>query len=195
MARLEPLPHDEWSPDLTSFIAEFRTSVIGDKAKESGGPQSGVNLLGTLALSPELTKPFLTFNGHFLYGTSLSARQRELIVLRVAVLRHCQYEWAQHRLLAREAGVTAEEIAQVIEGPDGSGWTPIEAALLRSVDELIGKGLVSDETWKVLAAEFDVPQLMDVVFTVGTYEMVAFAIRSFGVELEPDLAATLADGQ
>jgi hypothetical protein len=50
---------------------------------------------------------------------------------------------------------------------------------------------VGDETWSVLAGEFDARQLMDVIFTVGTYEMVAFALRSFAVEPEPDLGPYL----
>jgi hypothetical protein len=35
-----------------------------------------------------------------------------------------------------------------------------------------------------LAGELDDQQLMDVVFTVGAYEVLAMAFRSFGVELD-----------
>ena len=47
--------------------------------------------------------------------------------------------------------------------------------------------MVSDATWQTLATEFDDQQLMDLVFTVGAYEMLAMAFRSFGVELDEDL--------
>ena len=43
--------------------------------------------------------------------------------------------------------------------------------MLRAVDELIGDAMVSDATWQTLAAEFDDQQLMDLVFTVGAYEV------------------------
>jgi 4-carboxymuconolactone decarboxylase len=46
---------------------------------------------------------------------------------------------------------------------------------------------VADETWAVLAAELDEQQLMDLVFTVGAYDLLAMAMRSFGVELDEDL--------
>jgi len=39
----------------------------------------------------------------------------------------------------------------------------------------------------VLAGELDDQQLMDLVFTVGAYEVVAMACRSFGIELDDDL--------
>ncbi|CAI7974043.1 MULTISPECIES: carboxymuconolactone decarboxylase family protein [unclassified Parafrankia] len=193
MSRLTPLPRDEWPTDLTTFIADFRATVIGDTG--SAGGQSGANLLGTLARYPALTIAFLRFNGHALYGTSLTARQRELIVLRVASLRQADYEWAQHVVLAEAAGLRDDEIARVTEGPDAAGWAPLESALLRAADELIADGSVGDQTWKTLSSELDEHQLMDVVFTVGTYEMVAFALRSFGVEAEDDLLPYLRRGR
>jgi 4-carboxymuconolactone decarboxylase len=148
----------------------------------------GLNVLGTLARHPELARAFHTFNGHILFGTTLSARQRELLVLRVATLRRCEYEWVQHLVLARDAGLSDDEVARAAEGPDAEGWEPLEAALLRAVDELLADGAVADATWAVLADGLDRQQLMDVVFTVGAYDVVAMAFRSFGVALDDDLA-------
>jgi AhpD family alkylhydroperoxidase len=187
MPRISPIAPAEWSPDLSKFILDFRTAVIGDRAAEGGGGPSGANLLGTLARSPALTMAFLAFNGHVLYGTTLSARQRELLVLRVAHRRNCDYEWAQHVMLAKDAGFEDEEISRIIEGPDAPGWSMLEASMLRAVDELIANAKVSSDTWKILAREFSDQQLLDLVFTVGTYEMVACALGSFEIEPEPDL--------
>ncbi len=189
MARIPPVPQAEWSADMTEFIAGFRTSVIGGKPSE--GNQSGSNLLGTLAAYPALTKPFLTFNRHLLAGNTLSARHRELIILRVAHLRRCDYEWAQHAILAARAGIAAEEIARVAGELEASQWKPLELSLLRAVGELLTEGTVLDDTWSELAPEFGREQLMDLVFTVGTYAMVAMALRSFGVEPESELAPHL----
>ena len=46
---------------------------------------------------------------------------------------------------------------------------------------------MSDATWEALAGELDEQQLMDLVFTVGAYEILALAFRSFGIELDDDL--------
>ena len=56
-----------------------------------------------------------------------------------------------------------------------------------AVDELVRNAMVSDETWAVLASELDAQQLMDLVFTVGAYDVLAMALRSFGVALDDDL--------
>jgi hypothetical protein len=47
--------------------------------------------------------------------------------------------------------------------------------------------MVSDATWSALAEELDEQQMMDLVFTVGAYEVLAMALRSFGVVLDADL--------
>jgi len=147
----------------------------------------GLNVLGMLALHPELTTAFHTFNGHVLFATTLSVRQRELIVLRVAAVRGSDYEWAQHAVLAGDAGIAADEVARIAAGPDAPGWAPLDAALLRAVDELIAEAMITDATWAALAAEMDTKQLMDVIFTVGAYDVLAMALRSFGIELDADL--------
>ncbi|WP_106400935.1 carboxymuconolactone decarboxylase family protein [Actinocorallia populi] len=188
-ARIPPLPRAEWSPQLAEFISGYRSAVRSDGPEEER--QSGANLLGTLARHPALAKAFLTFSGHLLSGGSLSVAHRELLVLRVAHVRRCDYEWAQHVILAEKAGVRPEEIARIPDGPDAPGWPPFERALLSAVDELLADGAVSGGTWKALAAEFDDRQLMDVVFTVGAYELVAMALRSFGVRPEPALVPYL----
>jgi alkylhydroperoxidase family enzyme len=140
----------------------------------------GLNALGTLARHPALTRAFNTFNGHVQFATTLSPRQRELLILRVATLRHSEYEWAQHVVLAGDAGLSEQEIARV-------AWSSLERAMLAAVDELVAEATVTDATWAALAAELDQQQLMDLVFTVGAYETLAMAFRSFGVELDDDL--------
>ncbi len=63
-------------------------------------------MLGMLARYPALAQAFNTFNGHILFATSLSPRQREMLVLRVAAVRQAIYEWKQHVVLAADAGLT-----------------------------------------------------------------------------------------
>ena len=84
-------------------------------------------------------------------------------------------------------GLTPEDIARIAAGPEAEGWSDLDAAIVRAVDELIADAIVSDGTWQTLATEFDPHQLMDLVFTVGAYELLAMAFRSFGVELDDDL--------
>jgi AhpD family alkylhydroperoxidase len=147
----------------------------------------GLNVLGTLARHPQLATAFHTFNGHILFATTLTPRQRELLVLRVAAVRSCRYEWAQHAVLAGDAGITPEELERVDAGPGAPGWEPTEAALVRAVDELLDDAEISAPTWARLADAFDEQQLLDLIFTVGAYDALAMALKSLAVELDEDL--------
>ena len=146
-----------------------------------------LNALGTFARHPALARAFNTFNGHVLFATALSVRQRELVVLRVAAVRKCEYEWLQHVVLAGDAGLSADDIERVAMEPAADEWASIDAALLRAVDELLATAKVADDTWAALAEELSDQQLMDLVFTVGAYDLIAMAFLSFGVEIDDDL--------
>ena len=160
---------------------EIRSHLHGE------GRPKGLHALGTLAWHPTLARAFNVFNGHVLYSSTLSDRQRELVVLRVAALRRSDYEWRQHLMLAGDAGITEEEIARIAEGPGAPGWGTLDRAMLSAVDELVHDAMVADGTWEELAGELDREQIMDLVFTVGAYDLLAMAFRSFGVQPDPDL--------
>ncbi len=185
MVRISPAPQQEWTDEIAAYVTGFRSAVASDAPEEDRQP--GTNLLGTLARHPSLAMAFLNFNKHLLSQSTLSIRQRELMVLRVATLRRADYEWAQHVILADRAGITADEIGRIPDGPGAPGWSAVDRALLTATDELVGDGAVSDETWTALSGEFTEQQLMDIVFTVGCYAMLATALRSFGVQPEAGL--------
>jgi alkylhydroperoxidase family enzyme len=190
MPRIPPLPPQDWSPEMRAAIAALRPANARLPAMRREGRPKALNALGTLARHPELAKAFNAFNGHLLFSSTLSERQRELVILRVAVLRQSEYEWKQHVILAGDVGISEEEIARVAAGPEAPGWSPLERAVVSAVDELVGEAMVADGTWEVLVGSLQTEQIMDLVFTVGAYDLLAMAFRSFGVELDDDLAAT-----
>src|SRR3546814_16570157 len=59
------------------------------------------------------------------------------------------------------------------------------ADLLHAVDELHADACIGAATWQRLAASFDTAQLIDIVFAVGCYDLLAMVFKSFGVQLEP----------
>jgi AhpD family alkylhydroperoxidase len=186
--RLDPIPPGEWPEEMRDAIAALRPAnpTHPFPPRDPDRPK-GLNVLGTFAHHPALARAYHTFNGHLLYATTISVRQRELLVLRVAQLRQCEYEWAQHMVLAADAGLTADDVTRIQEGPDAPGWSELDRALLSAADELVRDARIADATWTTLAEELDDRQLMDVVFTVGAYDLLAMALRSFGVELDDDL--------
>jgi 4-carboxymuconolactone decarboxylase len=162
--------------------------LLGDVAGETRG---AVNIFTTLVRHPGLFRRWLPFGGKLLVG-KLPARDRELMILRTGWNCQADYEWAQHVVIARRAGLGDDEIARVKEGPDAAGWDPFDATLLRAADELHRDSVLSDTTWAALAERYDERQLIEVPMLVGHYHMVAYALNSLGVQVEPDVAAETA---
>ena len=188
MGRLDPLPISEWPPEMRAALAALTPPNPRHPLPErNSGRPKGLNALGVFARHPELTHAFNTFNGHVLFATTLSTRQRELIVLRVAALRDSAYERAQHIVIANDVGLTEDEIERTAIGGDAEGWSELDAALLTATDDLVRDGRIGDAAWSTLAAHLEPQQLLDVVFTVGAYDLVAMTFNTFDVELDEDL--------
>jgi AhpD family alkylhydroperoxidase len=139
---------------------------------------------------PELAGRWLAFNNVLLLSPTIDDRVRELIVLRVAWSTRANYEWVQHVQLARRYGITPDEIDAVAHGGEAE-WSELEAAVLAATDQLIDAYRVEDDTWKVLAEHLDERQLVEVVFVVGAYTTLAMAFKSFGLQLEPEMDASI----
>jgi alkylhydroperoxidase family enzyme len=84
-------------------------------------------------------------------------------------------------------GLTDQDLRQIIKGPDSLDWNPRDRLLLKAADELHAAAFLTDETWNALAAAYDIKQMMDLVFTVGQYNLVSMALNSFGVQLDNGL--------
>ena len=171
--RITPLTESEWSEDQRRVLEPRRDSRF-------------YNVLGTVARHWEASRKMNVWTDHIMGETNtLIPRHRELLILRIGWLCRAEYEWGQHVMFGREAGLTEAEIAAVKEGPDHVTWTDLESALLCAADELHVDAFISDETWDRLAQELETLQLMDVVFTVGRYNTVSMVLNTLGVQLDP----------
>jgi alkylhydroperoxidase family enzyme len=129
----------------------------------------------------------MVFANHILGKSTISARDRELLILRIGYLCRAGYEWGQHVLIARQVGMSDEEIRSAKTGPETPGLGDLDRLLLQATDELHSDAHVSDTTWNGLRAHYNTQQLMDLVFTVGQYNIVSMALNSFGVQPDEGL--------
>jgi 4-carboxymuconolactone decarboxylase len=187
MARVTPLSPKEFPGEFRAAMAALRPPNPRHPNPATKDRPKALNTLGTLAHHPELALAYFTFNGHLLLATTLSERQRELVVMRVAAVRQSSYEWYQHLFVARDAGLTDEEIGRIAYGPDAPLWSELEAAILRAVDEMMADGGISTATWEVLTAELDTRQVLDLIFTAGGYDILARMFKSLQLAMDDDI--------
>ncbi len=171
--RLAPLTESQWNEEQIKLLTPF-------KGEDGRVP----NVFTTMGRHPKLFERFFTFCLYVLQEQTLPDRDREILILRIGWLCQAEYEFGHHTLVGKRAGLTGEEILRISKGPDESGWSTFDAALVRAVDELYYDAIISDATWDVLSERYNEKQLMDVIFTVGEYNLVSWALNSLGVQLE-----------
>ncbi|QWF84919.1 carboxymuconolactone decarboxylase family protein [Amycolatopsis sp. CA-230715] len=142
------------------------------------------NLFLTMARHRRLFRGWLRFAGRLMPGGTLPRRQTELVILRVAHVRQCRYEFDHHVRLGARAGVTAEDVERVREGPGAPGWSPRERALLAAADVLLECRDLDDATWSALRAQLDERATIEFLLLVGHYDMLAGFITT--LRIQPD---------
>lgn len=174
--RIAPLEPHEWTPELRQ-----RLDPTG-----SGRPIA--NVFRTFVRHPPADALRGLVSGHIRQATTLSPRQRELLLMRIGVLCRSEYEWAAHLRAGRQVGITDADVERIVAGPEAPGGDPLDVALLRAADELYRDDAVSAETWTALAARLNTQQLLDVLVAVGGYRSASMAINSAGVQLDENMA-------
>jgi alkylhydroperoxidase family enzyme len=173
--RIEPVQRDAWTAAQEAILKPY----------EKSGRL--FNVFTTMANHPDLARDWLTFATHVLRRNTLPPRERELLILRIGWLCNSEYEWGQHVRIGEVEGLTDHDIERIAAGPAAAGLSDNDRLLLKAVDELHANAMISTETWQALAKVYDQRQMMDLVFTVGQYNLVSMALNSFGVQLDEGL--------
>jgi AhpD family alkylhydroperoxidase len=127
---------------------------------------------------------WLFFASRLMPGGKLPRRETELVILRVASLRGCDYELEHHVRLGRRAGVTAADVERVLAGSTAEGWSGQEQLLMRATEELLTIKDLTDDTWTALRAAYDERTVIELLLLVGHYDMLATTLMT--LRLQPD---------
>jgi 4-carboxymuconolactone decarboxylase len=169
--RVAPLPVEDWDDAVLGALRAM--------PEDRRNPVAAGNAIATFVNHPDLTRSYLTFSFYLLRRSTLAPRLRELAVLRIAHLTSCAYEWDEHVTIGKREGLTDDDITALQRGDAADDF---DRTVLTAVGELVEKARITDETWAALGERMDKRELMDFVFTVGGYHMLAMALNTFGVE-------------
>jgi len=171
--RIKPLAESEWTAEQQGILNKYKMS-------DGRFP----NLLTTLANHPKFFEKYMVTAPYFAKESTLPPREREILMLRIGWLCRAEFEFGWHTLYGKSAGLTDDEIKRITEWPKVAGWDPFDATLLLAVDELYYDAFITDATWSALAKRYNQQQLMDVVLTVGQYNLLSMFLNSLGVQLD-----------
>lgn len=168
--RVPPLELDEVADELKPIIEKWP-----------------YRLHRTLAHSPKIMQAWMVFAEPVLLENSLSPRDREIAILRIAWNAQSAYEWGMHHMVARRIGMSEDDIAATTKAPEETGFTTHEQALMGAVDDIMSGWKIGDDNWAVLAGTFTPQNFVDLSLLVGEFLLVAITLNSLGVEPEDGL--------
>lgn len=182
---IPPLPVEEWSESARTVLPRY---LRRPELYLSGGPDAAPmpQALRLFAHHVELGASWMAFS-NLLAGehATLSPRERELAILRVAWKSGSDYEWKQHVRIGARSGVTTDELYAIPQGSDAESWAPLDRAILEAVDQIADSYRIEPATWSALADHFDHTQMLELLFVIGGYLCFAAVTNSTGLTPDP----------
>jgi alkylhydroperoxidase family enzyme len=181
--RIPPLPYADWPDEARQFLPRYLRRP--ELYESGGGDRPMPSALGHYALHLPIARSWLDFNDVLAKELSLTERDREILILRVAWRSRSAYEWYQHVRISQGAGLTTDHVRGAMEGPADPVWQPAERALVAAVDDLVERSVVTDATWKELSSHYDQTQLIEILYVAGAYLCLAYVFNSAGMQPDP----------
>ncbi|EFQ83406.1 alkylhydroperoxidase AhpD family core domain protein [Aeromicrobium marinum DSM 15272] len=142
------------------------------------------NVFTTLGRQRRLFRAWLFYSAHLMPGGRLARTETELVILRVAATRGCEYESNHHRRIGRRVGLTAEQIAHA-DDPTWSGWDDRQRSLLVAAGHLVTDRGLDDATWADLRRHLDEAEAIEFLMLCGQYDSLATTLLTLRVQPEP----------
>lgn len=158
-------------------LLNYGISTVAGRVIGGGRP----HVFTTLGRQRKLFRAWLLFSGRLMPRGRLPRRDSELVILRIATLRDCEYERRHHERLGRRAGLTGEQISHLGD-LEWSGWRSREVALLTAATRLVETKGLDDATWDALRVHLDDPDTIEFLLLCGQYDSLATTLLTLRVQ-------------
>jgi alkylhydroperoxidase family enzyme len=150
-------------------------------------------LLKDPPLARELAGTLMTLLGA---DTKLSARLRELVIMRIGWRTGSVYEWTQHWRVARNLNIPERDLVAVRDWQQASQLTAADRAVLRATDETLDRGAIGDATWAECCKHLQTDaERIELVIAIGNWTMFSQLLKSLAIPLEDGVAPWPPDGR
>ena len=141
------------------------------------------HIFTTLGRQRKLFRGWLYYSGKLMPGGRLPRRESELVILRIATIRECEYERRHHVRIGHKAGVTPAQIDHLAD-ESWSGWTDRERALFAAADQFVDDKFIDDQAWTALSEHLTEPELIEFLLLCGQYDSLATVLLTLKVQPE-----------
>ncbi len=166
--RFKPLTYDQMTPPQKALIDHL---LAGDRGTVTGP-------FNVLLRSPEMGDLAQKFGAEMRYHSSIPRKLNEFAILITARFWTSQYEWYAHRRDGLKYGLDPALVDSLASGRRPSPMEPDEAIIYTFCNELLATHQVSDATFKATASRFGERGVVDLIGTMGYYNMVSMLLNT-----------------
>jgi alkylhydroperoxidase family enzyme len=175
MARLDYPDLDNAEPAVHDAVEQIR-QLRGGRL---------LNLYRMQLHNPAVTVGWLELGTAVRFNAELDGQTRELAICCVARATGSEYEWRPHRRLAFEQGITESQLDHIERWREADVFDARQRAVLAFTEALTRSVAVDDATFDALREHFPQRQIVELVATIGYYNMVARFLVGLQIDLEP----------
>ena len=162
------------APGTRPELAELEARIRGARGRVSP-------LYQVLLNSPRLAAGWEHLFTVIRQQTSVPARLRELVILRIAVLNGASYEFEAHVPHALQAGM-AQDAVEALRRGEVKNLSDAESTVLRYTDAMTRDIRVPDALFDELSRRFDAKTLVELTATIAGYNMVSRFLAAMHID-------------
>ena len=161
-----------------------------------GGAFAELNVFRVLLQHPPLAKAIADLLVQLLFRGKLSARLRELAIMRIGWVTGAEYEWTQHWTVALGLDVPADDLLAVRDWRAADRFSAADRAVLAATDDTLEIGAIRPETWAECERALESPEeLLELVASIGNWRLFSQLLRSLEIPLEDGIEPWPPDGK
>jgi 4-carboxymuconolactone decarboxylase len=169
-ARLPYVEAEEAPPEVRSILSKMPVQL---------------NIFKMTANASAAFPAIISLASSVLTRFELAPNLKELAILRTAQRSKATYEWVQHVPLAKQAGISDEQIDAInCNDVNASKFSDDERLVLQFTDELISDVRVSDSTFRAARERLTPQEIMELIVTSGTYMMMSRIMESTNIDID-----------
>lgn len=157
--------------DMDEAQRRMTDSVLGGQRGSMQGPYN------VLLRSPEVGQLAQQFGAHTRFHSSLPLRLNEMAILLVARAWRCEFVWWAHRRIALDSGLAPALVETLLTDAEPGELPPQEAAVHGFCRELLATRRVGDAAYARLLAQFGETGAVDLMATMGYYQLVCMLLN------------------
>jgi 4-carboxymuconolactone decarboxylase len=165
--RFTPLTSEQLTPEQTTMVND----LLSGMRTSPDGP------FNVLLRSPEMGNLSQKLGEYLRFRSAVPKRLNEMAILMTAKWWSSQYEWYLHKTLALSAGLNAAVIDAIQAGHRPAHMQPDEGVVYDFCTELRDRRRVSDGTFKAALSLLGESGVVDLVASMGYYDLVSMALN------------------